>query len=77
MEYGIQGLAQVLGPTRSLSAEDMKVTGVKEEDAGDRSRWRQMIYCGDEPLSNQIYILYIYTIPDSHEQKRIQKLNLQ
>ena len=27
--------------------EDMKVVGVREEDAKDRVRWRQMIRCGD------------------------------
>ena len=27
--------------------EDMKVVGVREEDAEDRVRWRQPIRCGD------------------------------
>ena len=27
--------------------EDMKSAGVREEDAEDRVRWRQMIHCGD------------------------------
>ena len=27
--------------------EDMKVVGVREEDAKDRARWRQLIRCGD------------------------------
>ena len=27
--------------------EDMKVVGVKEKEAEDRVRWRQMIRCGD------------------------------
>ena len=27
--------------------EDMKVVGVREEDAEDRVRWRQLIRCGD------------------------------
>ncbi|KAF3697472.1 hypothetical protein EXN66_Car013152 [Channa argus] len=27
--------------------EDMKLVGVREEDAEDRVRWRQMIRCGD------------------------------
>ena len=27
--------------------EDMKLVGVREEDAEDRIRWRQMICCGD------------------------------
>lgn len=26
--------------------EDMKLTGVRLEDAEDRSKWRQMIHCG-------------------------------
>ncbi|KAF7657713.1 hypothetical protein LDENG_00023190 [Lucifuga dentata] len=27
--------------------EDMKLVGVREEEAEDRVRWRQMIRCGD------------------------------
>ena len=27
--------------------EDMKLVGVREEDAQDRVRWRQLIRCGD------------------------------
>ena len=27
--------------------EDMRVPGVREEDVGDRPRWKQMIRCGD------------------------------
>ncbi|KAF7647373.1 hypothetical protein LDENG_00173260 [Lucifuga dentata] len=27
--------------------EDMKLVGVREEEAEDRVRWRQMIGCGD------------------------------
>ena len=27
--------------------EDMKLVGVREEDTGDRLRWKQLIRCGD------------------------------
>ena len=27
--------------------EDMKVAGVRVEDAEDRLRWRKLIHCGD------------------------------
>lgn len=27
--------------------EDMKLVGVREEDAEKRVRWRQVIHCGD------------------------------
>ena len=27
--------------------ENMKIVGVREDDAEDRVRWRQMICCGD------------------------------
>lgn len=29
--------------------EGMKSAGVREEDAGDRPRWRHVIGCGDMP----------------------------
>ena len=32
---------------RDVVKEDMKVAGVREEDAGDRVRWMQLIGCGD------------------------------
>lgn len=31
----------------SVVREDMQVADVKEEDAVDRKRWRQLIFCGD------------------------------
>ncbi|KAF7645989.1 hypothetical protein LDENG_00195280 [Lucifuga dentata] len=30
-----------------VAKEDMKLVGVREEEAEDRVRWRQMIRCGD------------------------------
>ena len=32
---------------RDVVKVDMKVVGVREEDAEDRVRWRSMIRCGD------------------------------
>ena len=32
---------------RFMDAVNEKLVGVREEDAEDRVRWRQMIHCGD------------------------------
>ena len=32
--------------------EDMKLVGVREEDADDRVRWRWMICCGDPEMKS-------------------------
>lgn len=43
----VQNCSLYSGAKEILWREDMKVVGVRKEDAEDKVRWRQLIRCGD------------------------------